>query len=620
MTENIPKPLESSTDLLSISNLLDKVNKSKKIELNPIYQRDIVWNDAKMSAFIDSLMRGFIPSNITVNVATNTKAWTCIDGKQRINSILQFTRNVIPWVNETEEDDTQYVYFSEIPDGRKDNRNCIAFTKRQQAAFLGKGLIVVTYKDLSYNLQCEIFNRIQNAMSSTAGEQTFSLFKSPEVATEFKQFCRNHDYTKRGRFRNVDLIMSILYMRKLKELKGLSGKKEKLAFIGELDDMNEYKRLTKIVEKPMEIFFGDELMGHQTVIEKKMTKNFILVMFYLLTAEQTKLTDMTLVHLGKVRRMLIRMWNKWNIIDGDINKERSKMSKAVLQKIEILYENNSAIMANLDGEEPTSDKADTGSNEAEDGSDDSNDNDDSNNNDDSNEEEDSDESDESGESTESDESEKSDNDESEKNQKVNKVNKTNTAKKTDTNTKPNTNIKPSINTKTNTKTDTKTDTKTIMKPVNESVRKTLETLKNSNSISKPTTNANKLNTKEKEGVKHTINTQNRTIFNKQLTNVKKITKKSTSDISSDEDTDTVDTSPRSSQRSNSESDDDSDTNTNVKNKKLMNSNIKSNIKPNNKPNTNTKDGGKINNINSKNAKNNINNKGNVKGDAKPKPK
>ncbi|VBB18650.1 protein of unknown function DUF262 [Yasminevirus sp. GU-2018] len=352
---DLPEPVNSATELLTISGLIDKVGKQKKINLTPVYQRDVVWSEQKMSAFIDSLMRGYIPSNITVNIDTDTETWTCIDGKQRVTSILNFCKNAIPWVRSEDDEDDQYIYFSVVPDGKKDNRNCTQLDKKQQKAFMEKSLIVVSYNDLDYNMQCEIFNRIQNSMSATAGEQTFSLFKNSEVASKFKEFCRDHDYTKKARFRIVDLLMNIMYMKKNREIKALAGRKEKKKFIQELDDMNEYNKVIKAIEKHLEVFFGDELMGHKDILDKKMTKNFVMVMFYLLSIERTKLCDLEEDHLPKVRRMMIKIWDKWNIVDGDINKERSKMSVKVLEKIQKLYEDNSAIMNNLDGDEDDED-------------------------------------------------------------------------------------------------------------------------------------------------------------------------------------------------------------------------------------------------------------------------
>ncbi len=351
MADEFPVPLESSTEFLAIKDLVEKASKQKKINLNPVYQRDVVWSESKMSAFIDSLMRGYIPSNITMNIESEKDTWTCIDGKQRIMSIINFVKNAIPWLKEDIEEGDEFVFYNNVPDGRKDNKNCSALTKVQRSEFLEKTLIVVSYKNLDYNQQCDIFNRIQNSMSATSGEQTLSLFKNQEVASKFKQFCRDHDYTGKARFRNVEILMNAMYMKKNNDPKILSGKREKRKFIAELDDMNEYNRLVKLTEKHLTVFFGDELMGHKDVLSKKMTKNYIMMMFYMLTLEQAKPDNWTEEQIPKVRRMVIRIWDLWNIIDGDINKELSKTSGKVLEKIKKLYEDNSAIMGNLDADD-----------------------------------------------------------------------------------------------------------------------------------------------------------------------------------------------------------------------------------------------------------------------------
>lgn len=384
MADNL-EPLEAKTEFLTIGSLIEKVSKQKKINLNPTYQRDVVWTEAKMSAFIDSLMRGYIPSNLTINVESGSGEWICVDGKQRINSILNFCKNVIPWTMQDENDEDHFIYFSDVPGNKKDIQNYRQFDKKEQKEFLQKKLIVVTYQNLDYNTQCEIFNRIQNAMSSTSGEQCLSLFRNQEVASKFKEFCRVHDYMKKARFRNVDVLMNIMYMTKNKELKVIAGRKEKKKFIEELDDMNEYMRLTKLVEKNLKVFFSEKLMAHKKILDKKMTKNFIMVIYYLLATEKTtKMTEYTDDHYPKIRRMIIKIWNKWNIVDGDINKERAKTAVKVLQKIENLYKDYSAVMQDLDGEEDDNSNSDNDNDRTD--SDDSSDN--SDNSDDSDEDSD----------------------------------------------------------------------------------------------------------------------------------------------------------------------------------------------------------------------------------------
>lgn len=338
MADELPEPIISATEIITVEKMIEKLSKNKKIDLNPIFQRDIVWNEQKMSAFIDSLMRGYVPGNITVNVNTDEDAWTCIDGKQRITSIMNFWRNKIPWTRVDDDDDDVFIYFNNIPEDKKDEKNYYSLNKKQQQFFLERSVIIVTYNDLGYQLQCEIFNRIQNSMAATSGEQCFSLFKNSAVASKFKEFCRKNDYAKRPRFRNVDIILNIFYMKKNRELKALSGKKERLKFISELDDMEEYDTVINMIQDDLKVYFSEDLIAHKDLLSKKMPKNFIIAIFYLMGLEKTKLKTLEKKYFIDVRKMIGKMWDRWSVIDGEINKDRSKMNVKVLERIEKIYD------------------------------------------------------------------------------------------------------------------------------------------------------------------------------------------------------------------------------------------------------------------------------------------
>lgn len=345
MTDDLPVPIESSTEVVTVNDLIEKVTKTKKIDLNPIYQRDVVWNEQKMSAFIDSLMKGLVPSNITVNVDTDDKSWTCIDGKQRITSILNFYRNKIPWVRASNDGEDLFIFFNHVPEDKQDEKNYVHLDKKQQKFFLERSTIIVTYNDLEYSMQCDIFNRIQNSMPATSGEQCFSLFANQTVASKFKEFCRKNDYANRSRFRHVEILLNIFYMKKNRELKALSGRKEKKKFIEELNELDEYERVVELIEEDLKVFFSEDLLAHKDMLNKKMTKNFVIVLFYLMTQEKTKMKDLNRKHFPEIRKMICKIWGKWNIVDGEINKERSKMSSKVLEKIEKLYDKHNGAIA-----------------------------------------------------------------------------------------------------------------------------------------------------------------------------------------------------------------------------------------------------------------------------------
>ncbi|KAI0245516.1 hypothetical protein BJV78DRAFT_1262495, partial [Lactifluus subvellereus] len=63
------------------------------IDLDPHYQRDVVWSEIRQIGLIDSVFRNFYISPIISAVSQSpdgTERRVCIDGKQRLTSIQKF--------------------------------------------------------------------------------------------------------------------------------------------------------------------------------------------------------------------------------------------------------------------------------------------------------------------------------------------------------------------------------------------------------------------------------------------------------------------------------------------------------------------------------------------------
>jgi hypothetical protein len=81
----------------SVRELINKIQK-KELDLNPDYQRNVVWNREKQIAFIESLLMGIIvPPLYFVEIPgigplMPTK-YEVVDGKQRLNSINEFVHS-----------------------------------------------------------------------------------------------------------------------------------------------------------------------------------------------------------------------------------------------------------------------------------------------------------------------------------------------------------------------------------------------------------------------------------------------------------------------------------------------------------------------------------------------
>ena len=123
---------------------------SNKLNLDPEYQRGIVWNYDKMMSLIESIIHGYYYPPIIINLTNGN--YNCIDGKQRITSILNFINNQIYYsINDKE------IYFND-------------FDEQSKESFFNRQFQVCLYQDLDYDIELEIFRRVQKGEPMTKME------------------------------------------------------------------------------------------------------------------------------------------------------------------------------------------------------------------------------------------------------------------------------------------------------------------------------------------------------------------------------------------------------------------------------------------------------------------
>jgi hypothetical protein len=218
---------------LTVKSVLDIFNnvesKENTLNLEPKYQRGVVWNYNDKSAFIDSLHRNIVPTNIILN---NNKNGTseCIDGKQRITSIIEFKKNIFPLIlhsNTENNDEEEHVYFSEIAKNatyfhKKNKQKTIkyrVFTQEEKNNFNKINIPVVTYDQLDYCDRVDIFSRIQNGKKLTQGENMAACLSSDGICDLFNKYCALFEHYFKGcpkinteRYDHKYVISNVLYM------------------------------------------------------------------------------------------------------------------------------------------------------------------------------------------------------------------------------------------------------------------------------------------------------------------------------------------------------------------------------------------------------------------------
>ncbi|KAG5635815.1 hypothetical protein H0H81_010045 [Sphagnurus paluster] len=143
---------------------------SDDIKLDPEYQRDVVWPDAKMVGLIDSVFRNFyIPPVIfaVVSFDDGTEKKICIDGKQRLTSIQRFMDGLIPHKDPVT---NEKLWYTDTGGGASKTRRKL-LPEKYRRLFAMKQIVCVEYQDLTDSDEREIFQRVQLGMALTPAEK-----------------------------------------------------------------------------------------------------------------------------------------------------------------------------------------------------------------------------------------------------------------------------------------------------------------------------------------------------------------------------------------------------------------------------------------------------------------
>lgn len=84
-----PENVVAYNELRSCADLF-RMHVSGKLEIQPDFQRDVVWKAEEQARFIDSLVKQLPIPSMCFSLDANTKSWKVIDGLQRMHTITSF--------------------------------------------------------------------------------------------------------------------------------------------------------------------------------------------------------------------------------------------------------------------------------------------------------------------------------------------------------------------------------------------------------------------------------------------------------------------------------------------------------------------------------------------------
>ncbi|KAJ7594610.1 hypothetical protein C8J56DRAFT_927181 [Mycena floridula] len=157
------------------------------INLDPEYQRDVVWTVDKQIGLIDSILRNYyIPPIIfaTKTFDDGSENKTAIDGKQRLTSIQRFMDGLIPHKDANTGEKLWYKNSSTASKGRT------LLPEKYRQLFANKQIVCVEYQDLTDAAERDIFQRVQLGMALTVSEkmQVVNTLRSRFIRTLLLSF------------------------------------------------------------------------------------------------------------------------------------------------------------------------------------------------------------------------------------------------------------------------------------------------------------------------------------------------------------------------------------------------------------------------------------------------
>ncbi|KAF8640100.1 hypothetical protein AX17_001338 [Amanita inopinata Kibby_2008] len=165
---SIRDPLKpAQANILSTRDLHTLIHEGA-IDLNPAYQRDVVWPTSKQVKLIDSIYRNFYIPPVVFAIQRDDEGEEvriCVDGKQRLTSIQKFFDGQIPYRDTR----TRKSYWYTVSESAKSSR--LEVPPYWKELFSGKKITCVEYQDLTAEQERDIFQRVQLGMSLTAAEK-----------------------------------------------------------------------------------------------------------------------------------------------------------------------------------------------------------------------------------------------------------------------------------------------------------------------------------------------------------------------------------------------------------------------------------------------------------------
>lgn len=212
-----PQDVVAFNEQRSCADILRMVTK-KQLDINPDFQRNVVWSSKAQTLFVDSLLKQLPIPSLCISLDIKTNKRYVIDGLQRITSIVKFLSDDSEWILSKIEDADDRISGKSVLTIRKENPMLVEDIENVSIP------ITVLRCDFDNDIHMEYLFQIFNRLN-TGGVKLYnqeirncifqgpfnSLLKNLAVSKEWIEFSNiTEEKVRKSRMANEEKILRFL--------------------------------------------------------------------------------------------------------------------------------------------------------------------------------------------------------------------------------------------------------------------------------------------------------------------------------------------------------------------------------------------------------------------------
>lgn len=213
-----PKDVVAYNELRSCADLF-RMYKNGKLEIQPDFQREVVWKKEERARFIDSLVKQLPIPSMCFSFDPKTQKWKVIDGLQRMSTIIAFLGDV-PWTISNVDDIHPLLKGKSNVDLRKGSEEEMHLYTSVEDMSIPITVIRCDYNEQSHmRYLFMIFNRLNSGGVRLNNQEIRNCIYSGEFNDMLKKFDKEDTHWQQvkkriwgsmDRFRSVEILLRAL--------------------------------------------------------------------------------------------------------------------------------------------------------------------------------------------------------------------------------------------------------------------------------------------------------------------------------------------------------------------------------------------------------------------------